>query len=754
MGQAGKGGRGEPVVSGARGPETIRRGVRKVRRSLGGLPLRVRDGLRSTYCSLTPFTSWELNSFLESVPSDPWSDNPAELAGLAGNYMDHQFDLLGSGWVRVHHGMRCRGFEGHSYASKGTAPWGDVVNVANRNESARAGDLLPPGYIPIDWQLDFKSGYRWNERTWYGDIRAGSGRGWDVKVPWELARLQHLPLLAMAHAAAATGDSALAPREAYATEFRSQVLDFVAHNPPRFGVNWSCSMEVGIRAANLLISYDLFRAQGVVWDGPFDAVFKRSIYEHGRHIISNLEWAPTVRGNHYLADVVAVIFVAAYLPLTAETDAWLAFGVQELIGEVAFQFTEDGANFEASTSYHRLSAEMVAYGTALVLGLPPDKQAALQDYDHRIHKGPPDLRPAPLLLQPTGRYGRWTPFPAWYAERLERMAQFTADVMMPTGRVPQIGDNDNGRFLKLRPVYHQLTVGEAKRRWSNLEGYTALPDDAAYWAEDHLQHGALVSAIDVLFGREVSRAADACLVRSLTRGITFRSSGEAEGSTYAKRAGVDLRRECPELKVSLASLPASQQEHFEIAAPPGVDLRHGLSVFVYPDFGCYVFRSARLYLAVRCGPVGQCGNGGHAHNDQLSIELCIDGEEWLTDPGTYVYTALPQRRNEYRSVRAHFGPWLATDREPGSLEHGLFRLGDEARARCLALSASSFLGTHQGYGFSVYRMLEVREKSVLVSDYSEGDPLQTGVQHRLRPWGGRDTSLIPPSIGYGIRARV
>ena len=53
-------------------------------------------------------------------------------------------------------------------------------------------------YEPIDWQLDFKSGYRWSDWTWYRVIRCGNIRGADVKVPWELGRLQHLPQLALA----------------------------------------------------------------------------------------------------------------------------------------------------------------------------------------------------------------------------------------------------------------------------------------------------------------------------------------------------------------------------------------------------------------------------------------------------------------------------------------------------------------------------------------------------------------------------
>ncbi len=41
-------------------------------------------------------------------------------------------------------------------------------------------------------------------------------------------------------------------------EFKCQVLDFILNNPPRMGVNWVCTMDVAIRASNMLIAYDMF----------------------------------------------------------------------------------------------------------------------------------------------------------------------------------------------------------------------------------------------------------------------------------------------------------------------------------------------------------------------------------------------------------------------------------------------------------------------------------------------------------------
>ena len=116
---------------------------------------------------------------------------------------------------------------------------------------------------------------------------------------------------------------------------------------------------------------------------------------------------------------------------------------------------------------------------------------------------------------------------------------------------------------------------------------------------------------------------------------------------------------------------------------PDTDILKNLTVLSYPDFGLYVWRSDRFFLSMRCGHIGQNGNGGHAHNDQLAIELNIDGEDWIADPGTYLYTPSPKDRNVYRSVLAHSAPRKGGD-EPASLNFGLFRLEDRAKAKLTA----------------------------------------------------------------------
>jgi hypothetical protein len=599
-----------------------------------------------------------------------------DLAGLVRHAASHRFDLLGSGPVTVAHGVECRGLEGVRFsggkpvAADADGRWlAALVGRTNAVEAARIWRLVQPPYLPIDWQLDFKSGFRWSERTWFRDVEFGGTPGADVKVPWELARMQHLPQLALA-------DSAV-----FAREFRNQVLDFIAANPPRFGANWVTAMDVAIRVANWLVAYDLFRAGGVIFDDGFELVFRRSVLEHGRHIAANLEWSE-VRGNHYLADLAGLLFVAAYLPGSAETTGWCEFARSELFCELRMQFHAEGSNVEASTSYHRLSAEMATYAVALLI-----------------------------------RLGGAGSIPDDIVSRSAGMASFVIDLTKPDGRMPQIGDNDSGRFITLGPVCDETS---------------------------ELDHRSLVGAINGLFGRAELEAfargagLETALVASLAGGVRLAAATPVRPSTIA--TDVDAGA----VEQWIAARPPQHRCSLRIALP--AEVLAGAGTVAYPAFGLYAVRGPRIYVAVRCGSLAASAPRGHAHNDQLSIELQVDGQDWIRDPGTYVYTPMPARRNAYRSMHAHFGPRF-DGAEPARLDTGPFEL-PRADARCMYWGSLGFAGKlRTADGRVVMARVRVEASSVDIDWAAEG-ALLAGRALDDGDWQAYRTDL-PFSPGYG-----
>ena len=167
----------------------------------------------------------------------------------------------------------------------------------------------------------------------------------------------------------------------------------------------------------------------------------------------------------------------------------------------------------------------------------------------------------------------------------------------------------------------------------------------------------------------------------------------------------------------------------EIVAPGG-DLREGLELTAFAEFGVYVYRSRRLHLAIRCGGKP----GPHAHDDQLGFELTIDGEDWIVDPGSYVLDAAPAWHNAYRAASAHSGPVF----------------DGPAAARCVRHEPTRFVGERRRVGRSIRRTFLIEAETISIVDHEER-PL-----HRLV---GRAAVLehfapvVPYSPGYGKRLR-
>jgi Heparinase II/III-like protein/Heparinase II/III N-terminus len=424
--------------------------------------------------------------------------------------------------------------------------------------AAHRFDLLGSGPVDlgaeIDWSIDFKSGRRWPLK--HGLLLMPEAFFFDesdVKVPWELSRFQHLPLLAAAFR--------LSGERRYLDEIGAQLDGWIAANPVEIGVNWLCTMDVAIRAANWVAALAICAGQAA--EQPWGERAMESLLLHGRFIRGHLETAEA-RTNHYLSDVAGLIVVAALFSRGEEGAAWGRWAVDELIAEMEHQVREDGCGHEASIPYHRLVSELFLCGT----------QAG-----ESLHPGA---------------------FPGWYLERLGRMLEFTAAYTRPDGLAPQIGDNDDGRFLPL------AEYGKADFR-------------------SHLH----------LFG-QASRPYEPA-----TRSIDF------------------------------------------------------------PAGGYYTMRHGDLYVLVRCGDTGVYGIGGHAHNDQLSFELCCGDTPLIEDPGTGTYYESEEERLRFRATGFH-----ATLRIDGAEQNELppyprFPLGDRSRAEAISWEPgperTAFAGRHHGF---------------------------------------------------------
>jgi hypothetical protein len=307
--------------------------------------------------------------------------------------------------------------------------------AAHRFELLGSGptDLGPS----IDWHADFKTGRRWPLRH-SPLLPLSYGDGSDIKVPWELSRSQHLPLLAAAHRV--TGD------RRYLDELGAQLSHWIAENPVERGPNWACTMDVAIRAANWVAA--LAVCAEYVRDQPWFTSALDSLLLHGRFIRTHLEDGE-VRGNHYLSDVVGLLAVAAVFSSGWEGRGWAEWAAGELVSEMEHQVRGDGCAHEASIPYHRLVTELFVCGLQAAEALAPGR------------------------------------IPDWCHDRLESMLGFVADYTRPDGLAPQVGDADDGRFLPLGnygrdPRDHRHLFAQAERRYEPSLVHSAHSEGGFY----------------------------------------------------------------------------------------------------------------------------------------------------------------------------------------------------------------------------------------------------------------------------------
>jgi len=281
-------------------------------------------------------------------------------------------------------------------------------------------DLLGSGEVclgeKIDWHQDFKSGRCWPEVHFSKVAIVDPSDESDVKVPWELSRLQHLTDLGRAFW--------LTDSNQWLDEFRSLVSDWEERNPIDVGVNWTCSMEVAIRAINIIWGLHFFSA-GNRLEEPFARRAIRLLYYHGLHIERNLETiAKGSNTNHLLTNYLGLFYLGVLFPEFDRSYGWRKMAKHGLEEEMMLQVAPDGVDYEGSTSYHRLVEEI--FLSAYILGERND-----------------------FNFSPT------------YRDRLSKMLDFSMAITAPSGYAPLTGDNDDGFIVKLatdNPADHRQLV--------------------------------------------------------------------------------------------------------------------------------------------------------------------------------------------------------------------------------------------------------------------------------------------------------
>ncbi|MBA7533654.1 hypothetical protein ES705_25896 [subsurface metagenome] len=292
------------------------------------------------------------------------------------------------------------------------------ININDKKLLISKADDIVDGYYnilgsgkvhlsPINWHQDFKSGFEWPKGKFYLKYKqVDLSNNADVKVPRELSRSHHLLYIGQAYL--------LTKNEKYTKEFISQIENWIDENPLMYSINWSCAMDVSIRAANWIFALNMFINSKMITE-IFITKILCGLYEHGYFINRNLEKSYKISGNHYDADIAGLLIIGLLFKADIKGRQWFEFSKYALFNEIRTQVLPTGLCLDRSLNYNRLVTEFFSYSYFILVNnnyyIPPD-----------IHY------------------------------RIKSMFDFIESTTYIDGNIPNISDQDNGRYIPFGSV--------------------------------------------------------------------------------------------------------------------------------------------------------------------------------------------------------------------------------------------------------------------------------------------------------------
>jgi len=236
-----------------------------------------------------------------------------------------------------------------------------------------------------------------------------------MKYLWELNR--HLELVTLAQTWYLTADSR------YIKGFVRLLDSWFEQCPYPLGINWTSSLELGVRLMNWAFAWHLI--DGANLDGDFRSRWLNSIFQHC-HFISGHLSKHSSANNHLIGEYAGLYVASSIWPCWKESIRWKSLTKAGLEEEALKQNAPDGCNREQATWYHHEVLDML------------------------------------LLCGLVGR-ANGDEFSEAYWKKLEKMIEYIASIMDVNGNVPMIGDSDGAVMIRFYPdqgfpVFHSLVA--------------------------------------------------------------------------------------------------------------------------------------------------------------------------------------------------------------------------------------------------------------------------------------------------------
>lgn len=253
----------------------------------------------------------------------------------------------------------------------------------------------------IDWHFDPVHNVSLQKEWWQKMLRPSSILGADPKIVWELNRHHHLVTLAQAFVI--SGDAR------YRTEIVLQLSYWLEANPPKYGINWSSSLELAFRLIAWLWIWFLCGKEKAF--GGLTDQFIAALVTHADHIENNLSvyFSPN---THLTGEALGLYYIGVLMPELKGAPRWRAIGEHWLTHCMESHVLADGGYMERTLWYHRYTTDIYLHFYLL----------------NRVN-----FESRSKSLEKT----------------LQQLGVFLMYSMQPSRKIPHLGDDDGGRLLAL-----------------------------------------------------------------------------------------------------------------------------------------------------------------------------------------------------------------------------------------------------------------------------------------------------------------
>lgn len=344
----------------------------------------------------------------------------------------------------------------------------------------------------ISWHTDFV-GDLW-PIEYFADIDYCC-KNKDVKLTWELNRHYHLTVLGLSYI--------ITKDEKYVKESCLQIVNWIDKNPYLFGVNWSEGLEASIRVFSCIFTYFCIINSDYITP-QINVKILKNIYLHGKYLKKFLSDKWSVNNNHIIAELSVLLLIGICFPEFKESKNWVKFCIKRLEKELKSQILNDGVSWEHSTGYHKFVTEMLVY---------------------------------PIILARMNR----VEIPKNVINTFQNMLDFLNNISMEDGKIPLIGDDDQGFMLKINNLeYNDITgISTIGNELFSRKEWLQNKSELAFW----LLNGFIPSnksKTDSYPSFKILKDSGFCIFKSFNDYLLFITSSQNQKFLHAAHRHIDM----------------------------------------------------------------------------------------------------------------------------------------------------------------------------------------------------------------------